>query len=98
MSFLWTLSQIATLPGFKEHGFIFSLILILAALHCSVGFCRTAKGTSSTFTRIPSLVGFPFNLGHRGAPCLGFPGGTVVKNLPMQETRIQSLGREDPLE
>ena len=29
----------------------------------------------------------------------GFPGGTVVKNLPaMQETRIQSLGQEDPLE
>ena len=30
---------------------------------------------------------------------LGFPGGTVIKNLPtMQETRVQSLGREDPLE
>ena len=30
---------------------------------------------------------------------LGFPGGSVVKYLPaMQETQIQSLGREDPLE
>ena len=30
---------------------------------------------------------------------LGFPGGTVVKNLPaMQETWVQSLGQEDPLE
>ena len=30
---------------------------------------------------------------------LGFPGGSVVKNLPaMQETRVQSLGQEDPLE
>ena len=30
---------------------------------------------------------------------LGFPGGSVVKNPPaMQETRIQSLDREDPLE
>ena len=30
---------------------------------------------------------------------LGFPGGKVVKNrLPMQETQVQSLGREDPLE
>ena len=30
---------------------------------------------------------------------LGFPGGSVVKNLPaMQETRVRSLGREDPLE
>ena len=29
----------------------------------------------------------------------GFPGGSVVKNLPaMQETWVQSLGREDPLE
>ena len=30
---------------------------------------------------------------------LGFPGGSVVKNLPaMQETWVQSLGQEDPLE
>ena len=30
---------------------------------------------------------------------LGFPGGSVVKNLPaVQETRFQSLGWEDPLE
>ena len=29
----------------------------------------------------------------------GFPGGSVVKNLPaIQETEVQSLGREDPLE
>ena len=29
----------------------------------------------------------------------GFPGGSEVKNLPlMQETRVQSLGREAPLE
>ena len=29
----------------------------------------------------------------------GFPGGSVVKNLPiMQETQVQSLGQEDPLE
>ena len=29
----------------------------------------------------------------------GFPGGSVVKNLPaMQETRVQCLGWEDPLE
>ena len=28
----------------------------------------------------------------------GFPGGSVVKNLPaMQEMRVQSLGQEDPL-
>ena len=30
---------------------------------------------------------------------MGFPGGSVVKNLPaMQETQVQSLGWEDPLE
>ena len=30
---------------------------------------------------------------------MGFPGGSVVKNPPpMQETWVQSLGQEDPLE
>ena len=33
---------------------------------------------------------------------MGFPGGTVVKNLPanagMQKTGVQPLGGEDPLE
>ena len=30
---------------------------------------------------------------------MGFPGGSRVKNLPaMQETWVQSLGQEDPLE
>ena len=33
---------------------------------------------------------------------LGFPSGSAVKNLPtvqeLQETWVQSLGREDPLE
>ena len=29
----------------------------------------------------------------------GFPGGSVVKNLPaMQETQVRSLGQKDPLE
>ena len=29
----------------------------------------------------------------------GFPNGSVVKNPPaMQETRVRSLGRKDPLE
>ena len=31
--------------------------------------------------------------------CWGFPGGSVVKNLPaIQEMRVRSLGQEDPLE
>ena len=30
---------------------------------------------------------------------VGFPGGSVVKNLPaMQETQVWSLGGENPLE
>ena len=31
---------------------------------------------------------------------MGFPGGSVVKktHLPMQETWVQSLGWEDPME
>ena len=30
---------------------------------------------------------------------MGFPGGSLIKNLPaMQETSVQSLGWEDPLE
>ena len=30
---------------------------------------------------------------------MDFPGGSVVKNLPaLQETWVQSLGQEDPLE
>ena len=32
-------------------------------------------------------------------PNSGFPGGSVVKNPPaVQETLVQSLSREDPLE
>ena len=32
-------------------------------------------------------------------PVVGFPGGSVVENLPaMQETRVRSLGQEHPLE
>ena len=36
-------------------------------------------------------------LGHMAVP--SFPGGSVVKNpRAVQETQVQSLGREDPLE
>ena len=42
--------------------------------------------------RVGCFALFLFNI-------LGFPGGSVVKNLPaMQETWVQSLGQEDPLE
>ena len=29
---------------------------------------------------------------------MGFPDGSVVKNLPAMQERIRSLGQEDPLE
>ena len=33
------------------------------------------------------------------SPYLSFPGGSVIKNPPaMQESQVQSLGQEDPLE
>ena len=39
------------------------------------------------------------NLKKRGYIYMDFPGGSVVKNLSaVQETRVQSLGWEDPLE
>ena len=37
--------------------------------------------------------------GCRSGVMLGFPGGSEMKNLPaVQETWVQSLGQEDPLE
>ena len=42
------------------------------------------------------LAAFPYKLFRQ---MLGFPGDSVVKNLPaMQETRVRFLGWEDPLE
>ena len=32
------------------------------------------------------------------SPIMGFPGGSVVKNLPAREMWVQCLGGEDPLE
>jgi len=38
-------------------------------------------------------------IGQRKLGCGGFPGGSVVKNLPaMGKTQLQSLGWESPLE
>ena len=33
-----------------------------------------------------------------GLSALGFPGGSVVRNLPVEATQVRSLGREDPLD
>ena len=46
-----------------------------------------------------SLLGFPGALIDFPGALMSFSGGSVVKNLPaMQETQVQSLGQEDPLE
>ena len=52
---------------------------------------------SETFLRASPLQDPVFGL---PVACpLGFPGGSVVKNLPaVQETQVPSLGWEDPLE
>ena len=42
---------------------------------------------------------FPFKYLAESPKIAGFPGGSEVKaSPPMQETRVRSLGREDPLE
>ena len=54
---------------------------------------------------LPFLWEYPHVLTHPAGLCpgvcvsVGFPGGTVVKNLLLvQETQVQSWGLEDPLE
>ena len=42
---------------------------------------------------------FPQGTGKRERVCWGFPGSSVVKNPPtMQETQVQTLDWEDPME
>ena len=56
--------------------------------------------SASQVTRVQPNVYHPcFSSCSYGLPYLGFPGGSVVKNLPaMWETWVRSLGWEDPLE
>ena len=50
------------------------------------------------FSFILNVIPFPLTW-HWSTENLGFPGGSVVKNLlPMQETQVQSLSGEGPLE
>ena len=45
------------------------------------------------------IVGQRQNKNNKNAAYMGFPGSSVVENLPAkQETRVQSLGWDDPLE
>ena len=51
---------------------------------------------SITSWEIPRALRIPTDSVHVNK---GIPGGSVVKNPPaMPETRVRSLGREDPLE
>ena len=58
--------------------------------------------TLDTIAKLDKISGkfCKFHLHSRGSIIFkGFPGGSVVKNLSeMQETRVQLLGQEDPLE
>ena len=57
-------------------------------------YITTGKTIALTIWTFVSKV-MPVHFNH----CLGFPDGSGVKDLPaMQETRLQSLGQEDPLE
>ena len=53
-------------------------------------------------TPVTIYVAFTFVYDYLQVTCIGFPGGSTVKNLPamqeMRETRLQFLGWEDPLE
>ena len=40
----------------------------------------------------------PVKISAWGSALTGFPGGSEIKNLPGQETRVQSRGQESPLE
>ena len=58
---------------------------------------RSMNASASRHTGAPSLKGDLSR--HVIGLWYSFPGGSEVKNLPaIQDTRVQSLGREDPLE
>ena len=61
--------------------------------------CRPLLLLPSIF---PASRSFPMKTWGLPTVIWGFPGGSVVKNLPaikaMQEMQVQSLGQEDPLE
>ena len=56
--------------------------------HCD---CQPLEKYTCLIQLIHLTIGVPY-------PLVGFPSGSVVKNLPMQETRVGSFGWEDPLE
>ena len=52
-------------------------------------------GVAQSWTRLERLSSSSSSM----ASSLGFPSGSVVKNLPgIQEMQVRSLGQEDPLE
>ena len=61
-----------------------------------VVYLELCSGTGDTKMNTNSLAFQGFMLSQRTE---SYPGGSAVKNLPaMQETRVLSLGQEDPLE
>ena len=61
-------------------------------------FCPNSSTRKPTLGPVVAL-GFAHIISRTYPDKTGCPGGSMVKNLPaVQESRVQSLGREDPLE
>ena len=68
---------------------IFQVFSISTCIYC-INYCNLV---------LLQFLGTLILLSYDTAPLLGFPGGSVVKNTPAkQETLVQSLDWEDPLE
>ena len=71
----------------------------LPQLPSEAGFERgTGRHLGNDFSFGPLLQCPPHSFTSNNVIYMGFPGGAVKNPLPMQETRVPSLGQEDPLE
>ena len=75
--------------------------MITAAAFWGVPFCRREAGVKAvsllSLTSLPPL--FSLLSPSPASLFLGLPGGSGVKTPPaIQETQVQSLGQDDPLE
>ena len=82
-----------------EFFFFLQNLILSFNIHFSLLSLVTEPHTLACYIYQGEGMGRRYGLTTCQIPLWGFPGGAVVKNLPaMQETRVRSLGREDPLE